>query len=456
MSNRNATASWSGYLHQGKVGIFLALKQLRELVENDCDFKEWVVEFESAEDIDIKQGNKVISRHQVKAYKNAKYPNDYKEVLGVLKYECRQGKLKRVSSGFQTHSFDEKGTRIELEVDINSRYLHTITETYGFDLDKTEFTEKYKNHSVKPQFVANPNNIQLYCYPNNLKYCELSNEKDFLLEFSEKEIKTIIDKSNKSFEKNYRQIYYSLLYKLDTEIRNNHLYGNKKYPSISFNDIYSIINSKVEHTRENISLLRSRFAKQWQAFILELEKADIPINSNQESKVEKIIAELYSLKDEKFLQMLRDLNPDKSEIGNLETIEQVLEFWDENSLKDIFYMCLLKVEKEEFDIRYFGYNIHGGYHLTVINRDEMMLKTVINSILSNSSLTEAIFKRKYIINKEFDDVAIAVEMEKYGEANFDLKNNWGRKIREDDHFLNPDISFITVKKAIKQLNDEEQ
>lgn len=38
---RNATSSWSGYNHQGKVGIFLALTELRKLVEKEEDYSSY-------------------------------------------------------------------------------------------------------------------------------------------------------------------------------------------------------------------------------------------------------------------------------------------------------------------------------------------------------------------------------------------------------------------------------
>ena len=36
----NATSSWSGYNHQGQVGIFLALKELNELLQKDKELEE--------------------------------------------------------------------------------------------------------------------------------------------------------------------------------------------------------------------------------------------------------------------------------------------------------------------------------------------------------------------------------------------------------------------------------
>lgn len=146
------------------------MQKINELIQKGNDLSDWIIEYESAEDIDIKNGEKVFSRHQVKAYKNAKYPNDYVDVLGILTYEVREGKRVRTSKGFQVHGFDENGNALPLEVDENSRYLHTITNTLGFGLSKDKFEKSYE----KSKYIENPNNIKLYCYPDNNFYCELS------------------------------------------------------------------------------------------------------------------------------------------------------------------------------------------------------------------------------------------------------------------------------------------
>src|SRR5699024_2294695 len=145
LMNRNATASWSGYSHQGKAGILVSLIQINNIIQK-CDdseiehiLNEWLIEYEGAEDFDIKHKETVISRHQVKAKSNGSYPNNYKDVLGVLKYQLINGYLKRINPGFQICDYDKDGNPREIEVDKESRFLHTITEVKGFDLNFIEF-----------------------------------------------------------------------------------------------------------------------------------------------------------------------------------------------------------------------------------------------------------------------------------------------------------------------------
>ena len=52
MCNRNATASWSGYSHQGQVGLLVALRKMREA---GIDLSSHFVQFETREDVAIYQ-----------------------------------------------------------------------------------------------------------------------------------------------------------------------------------------------------------------------------------------------------------------------------------------------------------------------------------------------------------------------------------------------------------------
>ena len=51
--NRNATPSWSGYIHQGKVGFLVALRQLRDCIEKNIEnLEDYAIRYENAEDND--------------------------------------------------------------------------------------------------------------------------------------------------------------------------------------------------------------------------------------------------------------------------------------------------------------------------------------------------------------------------------------------------------------------
>jgi len=65
----NAIPSWEGYEYQGHIALFVALQKIRdEIVDNNKrDFSEFSIEIEGIEDFSIKQNDKYLSIHQVKA-----------------------------------------------------------------------------------------------------------------------------------------------------------------------------------------------------------------------------------------------------------------------------------------------------------------------------------------------------------------------------------------------------
>ena len=46
VDRRNAVSSWSGYNHQGKVGIFLAIRELKKLTDAREDYSKYKLIFE--------------------------------------------------------------------------------------------------------------------------------------------------------------------------------------------------------------------------------------------------------------------------------------------------------------------------------------------------------------------------------------------------------------------------
>ena len=109
MSNRNATASWSGYSHQGQVGILVALREMNRLINAGLqnEFAIHYLEYESHEDIAIYRdvnGNTPVysSVHQVKAYySNGHLINTYKDVFtgNPIYQKDAQGKFIKDANG---------------------------------------------------------------------------------------------------------------------------------------------------------------------------------------------------------------------------------------------------------------------------------------------------------------------------------------------------------------------
>ena len=66
--SRNATASWSGYSHQGNVGLLITLRKIRTLGGDGLEG--FHIEYETQEDVKLVRAAEVIEVHQVKAHVN--------------------------------------------------------------------------------------------------------------------------------------------------------------------------------------------------------------------------------------------------------------------------------------------------------------------------------------------------------------------------------------------------
>ena len=293
----NATSSWSGYNHQGQVGIFLALKELNELLKREENFTFFSVQFEKedGEDVDIVKNKTIISRHQVKAKTRSNNLNDYKDVL----------------EGFNINDVDE-----------NSRYLHTICEVIGFDLPENEFN-KLPN---KPKYIPNNRNVKLYKYPDGEKYCKLSDDTESKIDnFCKMEIKNFLSQNAPSLveDEHIKETLFELKELLCTKIRGAHEAGGNANPVILFSEIYGIVTSTKKREKQAIHRAKSLFEIYW--------------NKNFDSNVnEELFVKILNLPHEEFEAFIIDLHPQKS-IGALKEIQSIDSLLDEDIFKEIFY-----------------------------------------------------------------------------------------------------------------------
>lgn len=449
MDRRNATASWSGYLHQGKVGLFLVLQKLHECLQTDEDHSNMKLEYESAEDIDLKIADKVISRHQIKAYKSAKYPNDYADVLSVQKYEYLDGKKKLVQKGFQINKYDEYANIICIEVEEDCRFLHIVSEVKGFNLNEKAFNLNYP----QANYIPNPNNIQLFVYPDKKKHCELTNiETDKLKKFCIFEIRNILMLSShplKDDEDHHQNIYYELLNLLDNKIRQSHILKN--YPVFDFTEVYEVVIDTSRKEKNAISLIRKGFVECWNEFINELELENEEIDASQIEVVEVFVKEINDLTDQKFIEFIRNLNPHYILSSEGILLTDVHKLCSRDAFKDIFYELLFNINTKSFHLDYVGYKENGGYLITLINRTPAKIGTVIKDLINNKQITEEIFNRKYLINGQINNILIRDKVDNIFEH---PKAKWSREVTKADVFYLSNMSFINVETAIENLNSE--
>lgn len=428
----NATSSWSGYNHQGQVGIFLALKELSKLLQKDEDYCNHSVQFEKedGEDIDIVQGDTVISRHQVKAKTQGKYPNAYVDVLIGIEKKVKNDI--EIIGGFNTDGVDE-----------NSRYLHTVCYVEGFGIPRKNFEFLFQNQKgAKPRFVENPYRIKLYQYPDGKKYCGLSNVNESKIdEFCKAEIKRILiqcSHSLKDDDDHINETLFELKDLLCTKIREAHEAGGNADPVILFSEIYKIVTSTKKREQQAIHRAKSLFEIYW--------------NKNIDRNVnEGLFVEILNLPHEKFETFIIDLHPQKS-IEALKEIHLIDSLLDEDIFEEIFYEFYKQIKQEFFDISEVRYKSKkSSYRLSLINKKckNGEVGELVQSIRNNRQFLKASFDVDYLVNGRINSPFFNQEY-----LDNELSLSYNQQPAKRDNLFSNHLEFIDIDKTVEKLIGE--
>ena len=410
----NATSSWSGYNHQGQVGIFLALNELSILLQNGDTYSNYFVEFEkeNAEDIDIVENKRVVSRHQVKAKSTASNLNDYKDVL----------------KNFNINNVNE-----------DSRYLHTICEVNGFDLPEEEFN-KLPN---KPKYIPNDCKIRLYKYPDDKQYCELGNINGSKIDdFSKRKIKDILSHGNhtlKDDEEHINEILFELKDLLCKRIREAHKSGGGEHPIISFPEIYGIITSTKKREKQAIHRAKKLFEIYW--------NKNNPDNLNGD-----LFAEILNLGPDEFESFIIDLHPQKN-IKSLKEEHLIDSLLDEDIFEEIFYEFYKAIDQKSFDISELCYNSRSSrYRLSLINKNYKRgeVGRIIQTIRNNREFLKASFDVDYLVNGRINSPILEL-----CQQNERVRSPYKQQPSVKDNLFSNHLTFIDIEKTVENLSREQ-
>ena len=281
-SNRNATASWSGFSHQGQVGLLIAL---RELQKKGVDKQNTYVLFEKHEDVAVYIKNhpiEYLSTHQVKAY-----------------YSDGSDKKSKYSSVLNG-SF-EVG---------NERFLHTAVEITDWNSTTT----------------SNTNNVNRFEYADNIFHCGTTEIEIYI----KTELTKLIGDNSGKIETALKKLTYSL----DFKIRQEHQKKTKELFDVKFTlvEIENLVFDESEFAAKEIYDCRKLFHR------LYLEaKNKSTLNDLQLIEVEKLIDEIYhTFSDDDFLLFIRRLSLNRDPI-NQNTTQST---FNEDGLKQVFFKLL--------------------------------------------------------------------------------------------------------------------
>ena len=432
----NATSSWSGYNHQGQVGIFLALKELNSLLHKSDDYSNYSIQFEkeNGEDIGIVQNKIFVSKHQVKAKTNGKYPNAYKDVLIGVKKKKVEKKDEEFTGWFNTESVDE-----------NSRYLHTICEVIGFGLPQNNFDFLFQNQKgSKPTFVENPYRVKLYQYPDGKKYCKLSGANESKIDnFCKTEIKNILVLRNHSLkddDDHINETLFELKDLLCTKIRVAHETGGGANPEILFSEIYEIVMSTKKREKQAIRRAKKLFGLYWNEY-------------SDRSVDESIINEILNLADKEFQKLLIDLHPD-GKILKLKDMNNLDNLIDATSFEYILCEFIKWYQKDKFILDNLHYQTNQeSFRLSMIHAPKPAAGEVKDAIMKNIDFIKASFDTDYLINMNIDGKKFFEEQPIHEEGKEEVKSNLLGKT--EDNIFSINLEYIDCESTIKKLKEDQ-
>lgn len=352
----DASPSWNGYNHQGKVGIFVVLKMINELKLNFDSCIEYDLELEWLEDFSIKKKNKYISIHQVKTY-NKTAPSEYKDAIWLLlaklldfpgiqqAYLHSTSKINKLNN-LKTNLFKyeppkEKDTTTEAKTDDNSKKQQkkywTPKQCHDYVKNNNRYNEAFEKFAV-------------YSYDEDCNHCSMNE-----IENKIKDQLAIFYNDKKTTEQLDRT-YLHLLGLVDQNIRDRHMEIQVKKTelkaTISFQNVYKLImvNYEIPSKEFVIYKLRDRFSKLTTEYLedLYMEDDDDSIDIVDKRNLHLLINSVLELSDDDFLKFCMKITPhhEISEDDPSSILDALSSFISETHMTEGFLEILKQIKKE--------------------------------------------------------------------------------------------------------------
>lgn len=351
MGNRNATASWSGYSHQGQIGLLVALRKIQEI---GIDLATHFVQFETYEDVAIYEEliggpRKYLTVHQVKAY-----------------YSTANWR-KSTYRGVLNDPFDQG----------NEKFLHTTIEISDWDTSDT----------------TNNNGVLRYDYTPTQNYCGTTDIETFI----KTELKTILNAAQPVID----EAYYRLSFELDHRIRLEHQKASKNLFDIKFSlqEINQLIRSEETFTKKEVYDCRKLF---YDTYIEIIKNGDI-----QQERIdfiqENIIKQINALDDINFQLFLQRMNLNRSP----DQLKQTQIYYNHDGLKQVFFKLIINIIHADPILieNVVKYNKNGEpskFLLTAIIEEEEDQLTVVENILTNLESQNILWENHFLVNKHIE------------------------------------------------------
>lgn len=395
MSSRNATAAWSGYAHQGKIGLLVALRKIKSV--NLQNLAQYRLELETREDIKLTDGAFIAEVHQVKALASATTISSYKPAL--VAFEACPG----------------------------DNYLHTICEVTNWA-------------NLTPE--ENPKNVSRYPYGATRNFCSLADIDDLIVE----EIKSVLLLIGHPEAENNgwcRGCFFEYLALLDERIRIEHATKAQVDYNIAFtlDEIESLLVAPGAKREAKICAIRRELYGEYLNFIGQLNDNGIVISGEHEIFVKDLIRQVCLLDDDQLEGFLCRLFPATTQGKTLGTCELSHDFFVPDDFSSTFLLTVIQITGEQLvleDGTFPHYKAVKNYLATALAKREIKKRDAARGILNNDKLNADRFETDYIINEHLSGK---------------LHEIASRQIARVGSFMDEkELEFITRENAVNSLN----
>ncbi|SHM60017.1 ABC-three component system protein [Flavobacterium xanthum] len=310
-----AVPSWSGFIYQGRIGLYYILKQLNSNTEDEIN--ELVFQIDSIEDFTILKnavgGNIPISMHQVKAVKSDTYTT-YRDDFTQLENKWTAIGIQTVEAFFHLATQNEK-TKAQIEV------LHPKMKIYEYENSAESCSLNDIDVKIKEQIISilQKYNIDGHNNPNTVQ---------LLSEIVEK---IVSDKV----------IYIHSLNHGGMPIREA-AFNNTIPLSIFLNALKTDISSLIQDEEYFEGKIRNNLNRYYQEFCLDFDEDQL--STAIKTKMNKYSVLFNSYNTITFKEFLQSIRPHKK--VSYENLEKYTDLsLNEDEMKDSFYQILLAIKE---------------------------------------------------------------------------------------------------------------
>lgn len=395
MSSRNATASWSGYAHQGKIGLLVALRKMRSV--NFANLAQYRLELETREDIKLADGANIVEVHQVKALASATTIGHYTAAL--MAFEAGPG----------------------------DNYLHTICEVTNW----TNLTA-----------AQNPRSVSRYPYSSTRNFCSLMDIDNLIIEEIRSTLLLLVHPEAENVGW-CRGCYNEYLALLDERIRIEHATKDQANYNVAFSleEIRSLIVAPSAKREAKICAIRRELYGEYLNFIGQLDENGIVISAEHEGFVADLIRHVCLLDDNALESFLCRLFPATTHGKTLGTCELSHDFFVPDDFSSTFLLTVIQIQREKLHLEdgtFPHFKTDKNYLATALAKSEFKKRDTAKGILNNDKLNADRFETDYIINEHFSGSLNAIA---------------SRQIPREGSFMDEkELEFITRQDAVNLLN----